>query len=317
MYISNNNGKFGLFLTFVVLLSLLVLLSMNTIVAASNTTSTISTASINSSSKSTNTVSTNVSIDKKVADKSVVVKGGNSYSISYFDKTVGGNVLKNGRIAKNMPKASLSRKIVSMTKKGSVVLKFGDGGGPKLLMCAGIHGNEVSANIATLKFIEKIANKKICGSLYVIPFIIPRDTEINSRAWYYSKKKTWVDPNEVAHISGTPGNKIVKFALKNNISYILDIHTGGGIASYKKGFVYANEEPVKKGETKWLNYVKKAVNPVVKYNVPKKGYIRYYSKLKGISTLTFEVERDIGAVSYWSKVEYNMLIHACKYFKFF
>ncbi|MEA4956536.1 hypothetical protein SDC9_07671 [bioreactor metagenome] len=204
-----------------------------------------------------------------------------------------------------------------MSKKGSVILKFGNGKGPKLLLCAGIHGNEVSANIATLKFIEKIKNKKINGTLYIIPFTIPKDTSINSRWWYYSKKKDWVDPNEVAHITGTPGNKIVKFAKKNNIKYIIDIHTGGGISSYKNGFIYANKNPVRQGEVKWLNYIKKAIKPMVKYNNPKKGYTRYYSKLNNISTLTFEVERDQGSVSKWSKIEYKMLLYACKYFKFF
>lgn len=232
-------------------------------------------------------------------------------------KVLGGNVLKNNKISKNIPKTNLSKKIVSMSKKGSVILKFGDGNGSKLLLCAGIHGNEVASNIATLKFIEKIKNKKIKGTLYVIPFIIPKDTAINSRAWYFSKKKTWVDPNEVAHISGTPGNKIVKFAKKNNIKYIIDIHTGGGISSYKKGFVYANKKPVRKVETKWLKYIKTTVNPVIKYNNPKKGYMRYYSMTNGISTLTFEVERDKGSVSYWAKVEYKMLINACNFFKLF
>lgn len=278
---------------FVLFFSIILLLSINTVVAEDS------------------------NIEKNSQDEGIVSETKDTYTISYFDKKVGGNVLKNTKLAKNIPKSKLSKKIVTMSKKGSVILKFGDGKGPKILLCAGIHGNEVAANIATLKFLEKIKKKKIKGTLYVIPFIIPKDTEINSRSWYFAKKKIWVDPNEVSHISGTPGNKIVKFAKKNNIKFIIDIHTGGSLSNYKKGFVFANKNPVQKKETKWLTYIKKTINPMIQYNIPKKGYIRQYSAIKGINTITFEVERDKGSVSKWAKIQYNMLIKACRYFKIY
>ena len=244
-------------------------------------------------------------------------KSNSEYTIDYFDKNLGGNVLKNSKISKNMPDSNLSKKIVSMTKKGSVILKFGDGNGPKVLLCAGIHGDESAANIATLRFIETIKNKKIKGTIYVIPFTIPKDTAINSRTWYNPKKGYSVDPNRFSNVPGSPGYKIVQFAKKNNIKYIIDIHSGKNLANYKNGFIFANKNPTSKEETKWLNYIKKSLNPGIIYNVPGKGYTRAYSKTNNINAITFEVEKDKGSVSQWAKVQYKMLITACKYFNLF
>ena len=239
-----------------------------------------------------------------------------SYSIKYFDKSVGGNVLKNSKISKNMPKSTLSQKIVSMAKKGSVILKFGNGKGKKIVLCAGIHGNENAANIAALKFIETIKNKKIKGTIYVIPFIIPKDTAINNRT-YHSPQKGYVDPNRISNVPGSPGYKIIQFAKKNNIKFLIDIHTGGDLANHKNGHVFANKKPTSIEETKWLKYIEKNMKPSIKKDTAPKGYIRGYSKANNINVVTFEVERDKGSVSHWANVEYKMLINACKYFKLF
>ncbi|MCL2116638.1 MAG: succinylglutamate desuccinylase/aspartoacylase family protein [Methanobrevibacter sp.] len=239
------------------------------------------------------------------------------YDISYFDKSLGGNVLKNSKISKNIPDSTLSKNIVTMSKKGSVILKLGNNRGPKILIAAGIHGDESAANIATLRFLETIKNKKIHGTIYVIPFITPKNTAINRRNWYNPKLRYSVDPNRYSHVSRTPGNKIVQFAKKNNIKFIIDVHTGKGIATFRKGLVFANKNPTSPDERKWLKYIKKAINPKIKYNVPFKGSIRGYSRANNINAITFEVEKNKGSISYWANVEYKMLISACKYFKLF
>ena len=238
-----------------------------------------------------------------------------NYTISYFDKTVGGDVLKNPRISKNIPNTTLSQKIIKMTNKGSVILKFGKSN-PKILVCAGIHGNESAANIATLKLIESLKNKKIKGSIYIIPFVIPGSTAINSRYWYKDNKK--YDPNRITNIPGSPGYKIIKFARKNKINYIIEVHSGGFISHYKRGFIYANKYPTNKKEAQWIKYIKKTVNPKINYtNIPPKGYFRAYARANRISAISFEVERDIGTISHWADVELKMLHYGLKYFKLY
>jgi predicted deacylase len=245
-----------------------------------------------------------------------LVEKPSSYSINYFDKNVGGDVLKNFKISKNMPKSTLSKKIVSMVKKGSVILKFGNDNGSKILVCAGIHGDESAANLATLKFLETIKDKKIEGTIYVIPFIIPKSTSINKRSWYNPYKKYNVDPNRCANVPGTPGYKIVQFAKENNISYIIDVHSGGGLTNYKNGLVIGNK-PRYGEEINWLKYIKKTTNSKIAYSILDKEYMRCYAKINNINTITLEVERDKGSISKWTKIEYRMLVNACKYFNLF
>ncbi|MGB7969884.1 MAG: hypothetical protein WCF28_10005, partial [Methanobacterium sp.] len=74
----------------------------------------------------------------------------NQYDISIFDPSIGGNVLNNTAITQNIPRTYLSNKIFHMTNQGSVILRFGNGNGPKVLICAGVHGNEPQANIALM-----------------------------------------------------------------------------------------------------------------------------------------------------------------------
>ncbi|MGL6298816.1 MAG: hypothetical protein ACRC1M_06605 [Methanobacteriaceae archaeon] len=298
----------------ILILILVIGIASISVVSAATNTGTNASTSVNTAIKT----KTDISNNNPTSSKALTISKNYTpkYSISYFDKTAGGNVLKNSKVSKNIPNGALSKKIVSMTKKGSVILKFGNGNGPKLLISAGIHGNENAANIATLRLIETIKNKKINGTIYIIPFLIPKDTEKNSRNWYYTARNANVDPNEVAHRNDTPGNKVVKFAKENNISCIIDVHTGGGLNSYKKGFIYANKYPATKIESKWLKYIKKYVNPTITYNIPEKGMIRNQARINGISTITMEVERDNGYVSNWAKVEYKMLIYGLKYFKF-
>ncbi len=97
-------------------------------------------------------------------------------SIYIMDSSVGGDVLENPEIDQYIPKTSFSMEIFNMVKQGSVVLKFGNGDGPKLLISAGIHGNEPEANIAIMKYLEYIKDESFNGTLYVIPFDIPQST---------------------------------------------------------------------------------------------------------------------------------------------
>jgi predicted deacylase len=58
-----------------------------------------------------------------------------------------------------------------MSKKGSVILKFGKDN-PPILIYAGIHGDEIASNIATVRLIESLKNKKINCLIHIIPFTI-------------------------------------------------------------------------------------------------------------------------------------------------
>ncbi len=230
------------------------------------------------------------------------------YDISIFDSTVGGNVLNNPIIKQNIPKTDLSNQIFQMTKYGSVIVKLGNGNGPKVLISVGVHGNEPQANIAIMKYLEIIKNKQFNGTLYVIPFDIPKNTALNTR--YYNGS----DPNRIANIKGTPSWKIVQFAKNNGIKYLIDMHSGGGVG--KNGFIYHNAASTQqeknivayiKSKTGCSTGVDKADNP---------GMIRIASHNYGINSITLETERDTTPVNSAAEAEFKLILAAAEYLGF-
>lgn len=225
---------------------------------------------------------------------------------TYLTSNAGGYVTKNSEIRTNIPKTNLSSKIFEMVKKGPVVVKAGNGGGPKLLICAGIHGNEEESSIAVMKYLEFIKDRKFNGTLYIIPFALPKSTEKNSR--YYRGR----DPNRLANYPGTPGYKIVQFALKNRIKYLLDVHSGSGVG--RKGLIFYRN-PCYPAEKSWLNSIKTKTGCNVLANT-RRGAIRTVAHKAGINAITIEVERVCIPTSSAAAGEYMMILAACKFLGF-
>jgi uncharacterized protein len=231
-----------------------------------------------------------------------------SYSISYLDSSLGGDVNKNFEISQNIPKTDFSMQIFEMTKNGSVVLKFGNGNGPKLLISAGIHGNEPEANIATMKYLEYLKDKNFNGTIYLIPFDIPKDTAQNNR--YYNGQ----DPNRIANIKGTPGWNIIKFARNNGINYLIDVHSGSSVES--KGHIFVNSASTAE-EKKWVSYIISQTgcfSGVDAADSP--GMLRCAAHGYGINSITLEVERDSIPTIVAAETEFQLLMAAAKYLGF-
>jgi len=107
------------------------------------------------------------------------------YTISIFDRSFGADVTRNAEINNNIRRTNLSTKILEKQKQGSTKIRFGNGNGNRLLIWSGIHGNEEESNIATMNYIEYLnefsRRNVLNGTIYVIPFGIPKSTSINSR----------------------------------------------------------------------------------------------------------------------------------------
>lgn len=225
-----------------------------------------------------------------------------------LDKNVGGDVTKNPEINGLIPKTSFANTIFRLEKTGSWILKFGNGNGPKLLISTGIHGNEPEANIATMKYLEYIKDKTINGTLYIIPFDIPKDTALNTR--YYNGQ----DPNRIANVTGTPGWNIIRFARLNGIHYLLDVHSGGGVPS--NGIIYVNPSETSSPEYKWSHYVQTTSGCKSRVQPLETGMLRAQSYLYGINTITMEVERDSIPTSQAAAIEFKMINAAVRFFSF-
>ena len=253
-------------------------------------------------------VSLSGSYATNVANGSNTSLNSTHYNITIFDPTVKGNVTANPAISQNIPKTDISNQIFQMTQNGSVILKFGNGNGPKLLISVGIHGNEPQANIAAMKYIEFIKDKQFNGTLYIIPFEIPSDTALNTR--YYNG----LDPNRIANIVGTPSWKIVQFAKNNGINYLLDVHSGGGFGS--NGFIYVNHNSTSL-EKNWVsNITSKTLSATGFDNADSAGMIRLAAHSYGINSITIETERDTTPIMTAADAEFKMILAAAQYLGF-
>jgi predicted deacylase/ribosomal protein L39E len=250
----------------------------------------------------TNNTTTNSSVYTAAAES--------GYTMSILDSSLGGDVLKNSKINQYIPKTEFSNPIFNMAKQGSVVLKFGNGNGPIMLISAGIHGSEPEANIATMKFLEYIKDKTFNGTLYVIPFDIPKNTELNIRDY------NGQDPNRVCNILGTPGYNIVQFCLREGVQYLLEVHSGTGVGS--SGLLISNSEyTMTQQELAWASYINSHSNSWTLIGIDDyAGLMRTYANKLGINSMNMEVDSVVLSTMNAAELEYTMIVAATQFLGF-
>ena len=232
----------------------------------------------------------------------VTLNNANSISVQILDKNVHGNVIKNPAIKKYLSATSFNREMISKLKQGSLVYRLGSGKGKTILICGGIHGNEPQGPLAVTKLLSYLKTKKVNGTVYIVPFAIPIDTEKNVR--YYVRSSAHYDPNRKTAVAGTPTSNILKFALAHKVDYIIDVHSGTEVNS---GLVYFQND----FEKKWAQYIQKKTGAIAKTN-PSSGTFRSEASKKGIKAITMEVDKKYN-IGNTSDKELKMIVYACKY----
>ena len=61
-----------------------------------------------------------------------------------------------------------------MTRFGTPIITIGNGSEPKVMIIAGVHGNELPAQIAAIKMVNYLKNRDVNGTVYIIPVVCPR-----------------------------------------------------------------------------------------------------------------------------------------------
>lgn len=150
-----------------------------------------------------------------------------------------GDVSKISLIRKNMPNNEWVKKAVKATKKGNPLLMFQGGKGKKVFMTAGVHGNELSSQVAMMKMIARLSKTPIKGTVYIIPFV-------NIKAISHKVRHTGADYNRIAHKAGTISNKIIKLAKKLKCNAYGDFHTTQPGGAPGQNIVMGSKTPAKK-----------------------------------------------------------------------
>lgn len=130
----------------------------------------------------------------------------------------GGDISLNSDFWEKLTLGSIGKHLIKAALNGTPLLKFGSGT-PRIIMCAGIHGNELPPQVAFFRLLNQLGDKKVNGTLYIIPIAIPYATMKNSRRF-----KGW-DMNRKTFKEGYISNTILKTAQKLKIKAAADFHS--------------------------------------------------------------------------------------------
>lgn len=186
-------------------------------------------------------------VDKLSGSNTFTVK--NKITLTVLKWGIKGDVSKIRLIKNNMPNNAVVKKAVEVTKKGLPLLMFKGGPGKVVFMTAGVHGNELSSQVAAMKMIAHLSKTPIKGTIYIIPFV-------NVKAISKKVRYTDKDFNRIASQSGTIPNKIVKLVVKYKCDAYGDFHTTkpGGVPG--KNIVMGSKGPATKSAD-LTNYIAK------------------------------------------------------------
>ena len=155
-------------------------------------------------------------VDDIDSSNSYVVK--NAYSLTTLEWNTGADVTKNSLIKNNLPNSVLINQVAEAAKSGTPWLTFKGGEGKNVFITAGIHGSELSSQVAALRLINYLESNPISGTVYIIPFIQPKATADNVRNY------NGVNLNSVANVQGSISNKAVELICALNCDSYGDFH---------------------------------------------------------------------------------------------
>ena len=130
----------------------------------------------------------------------------------------GGDIALNQDLMEELIHGGRGNKIIEMAKEGTPLLEMGSGS-PRILLCAGIHGDELPPQLAFFKLLNYLEGKNLQGTVFMVPIAIPHATMKNSRRFqgFDMNRKTFKD--------GYISNTILKAAKKLRIEAAADFHS--------------------------------------------------------------------------------------------
>ena len=234
----------------------------------------------------------------------------NYYKIKSYKWKTGADVTKNKLIKANIPDSKLVKKVIKQAKYGTPVIKFKGGSGKVVFITAGVHGNELSSQVAAMKLIKYLEDNPISGTVYIMPFMHPKATSKNVRD--YSVKL-----NSNANVKGTVSYKTVKLIVKFKASAYGDFHCTRPGGKPGKNITMGTYKPTAES-AKIAKYISKncKVSKLIyqKAGVEYPGAMEDVVSLKGIPAVTCEVITPHGTIAAGSvDISLSMMKSLLKY----
>lgn len=130
----------------------------------------------------------------------------------------GGLIGENRTLMKHLINKPLTETLIDAAKNGTPLLKLGKGI-PRVILISGLHGNELPPQISLVRLINEIDGLKFRGTIYTIPFAIPKAIMHNTRRF------DGYDMNRSAYKPGTVSNDILKLLESLKIDAVADFHS--------------------------------------------------------------------------------------------
>lgn len=218
----------------------------------------------------------------------------NNLELEIISYESGGFVSANRNIFNNINLSYNSKFILNQAIKGTPMIKIGNGN-PKIMLVAGVHGNELAPQIAALNLIDELSyldlNGFLNGTVYIIPFASPKSTMDNSR--YFDG----IDLNRSSHLPHTITNMILKKAKNLEVSAIGDFHSSAPNSNPGKEGIFCTKVPCSKSYFIAEYISKKVGSEKILYpsaGIPFKGALEDEANLIQIPAVTCEVLSAIG-----------------------
>lgn len=216
-------------------------------------------------------------------DKGAETRDLQEADVEIIEDITGGDVSKNNEILDHLPETPLNSEIIEIGKKGAPLIKFGDGSKPRVMLIAGVHGNELPPQIAALNLVNDLNNKGLNGTVYVVPFTAPQASAQNSKL--HEKDNL----NLVADIPGTPTHTIINMARKLKINALADFHSTSTHPAENSVIYFLDVR-----SSKMAVYINKKTNSRLLAHIYNPGTLIAAANNNNIPTILCEVESPDG-----------------------
>ncbi len=231
--------------------------------------------------------------------------------IKIISKKTGGRVSENKDLMAYIPNDPIVNRLIRAARYGTPMIKIGDLS-PKIMLIAGVHGNELPPQIGALWLAEKLWGCDIKGTVYIIPFAFPEATMKNSRRF------KGFDMNRSAAVSGSASNKIIKTAANLRAVSLADFHSTKPRSNPGIESVFCSKNPCPESFMIAKHITEVTLSKVICHNNAGSlygGAIEDESNLKGTAAVTCEVVSENCEVTPGSpEKSYYQMISYLKYF---
>ena len=231
--------------------------------------------------------------------------------IKIISKTTGARVSENKDLMAYIPNDPIVNRLIRAARYGTPMIKIGDIS-PKIMLIAGVHGNELPPQIGALWLAEKLWGCDVNGTVYIIPFAFPEATMKNSRRF------KGFDMNRSAAVSGSASNRIIKTADNLKVISLADFHSTKPRSNPGIESVFCSKNPCPESFMIAKHITEVTLSKVICHNNAGSlygGAIEDESNLKGTAAVTCEVVSENCEVTPGSpEKSYNQMISYLKYF---